>query len=410
MDNATHAIVGLLVAEVVIQYRGRRGRVSTAGFLASSRWVSALANNLADLDSLYAKRLGGKLGYLLQHRGYTHTVPAALAIGFTLWAVWLGMRRRALTRADRWWLLVLSLGGALLHIAFDACNNYGVHPFWPLFDGWLYGDCLFIIEPWLWVFAVPALYPALTNRWAKRALGAVLAAGVGLAWLLRIAPWGVALALTLGTLAALRACYRLSSRHRLYFALAGWGAVFVAFAGASRLGRASVARELSARPDEHLEEIVMTPAPGNPLCFSVVTVSTRRGDYLLRAARASALPTVLDAEACRVQATGLTLGLRAPSIRSNETVYWEGDWQRPLDELVGLDASHCLVHALLVFARAPFWKPLPNQRLLLGDLRFDRDPDYDFDELEVPGHPEAGQCLRWIPPWRPPRESLLRGR
>lgn len=409
MDNATHAIAGLLVAEAVIQYRARAGRVSSAGFLASSRWVSVLANNLADLDSVYAKRLGGKLGYLLQHRGYTHTVPAALLIGVTLWAVWLGMRRRALTNADKGWLLLLATFGALLHIAFDACNNYGVHPFWPWFDGWLYGDCLFIIEPWLWVFAIPALYPALTNRWAKRALAFVLASGVVLAWVLKIAPWGVALVLTLGAAAAVAVCYRLSARRRLYFALAGWVTVFAAFTAGSLAGRARVAQELSGRAGERLEEVVMTPAPGNPLCFSVVAVSTRGEAYLLRAGRLSVLPSALSAEACRVQPTGLTLGLEAPSPRSSAALFWEGEWQRPLAELTQLDASHCLVHALLAFARAPFWQPLSNQQLLIGDLRFDRDPDYDFDELAVPRHVTAAQCLRWIPPWVPPRESLLRG-
>lgn len=409
MDNATHAIAGLLIAEAVIQYRSRAGRILSAGFLASSRWVSVLANNFADLDSLYAKRLGGKLGYLLQHRGYTHTVPAAFLIGISLWAVWLGMRRRALTSADRAWLLVVAITGALLHIAFDACNNYGVHPFWPWFDGWLYGDCLFIIEPWLWVLAIPALYSALTNRWAKRAVALVLGAGVLLAWVLSIAPWGVALALTLGSLAAVTICYRLSAQRRLYFALAGWVAVFLAFGVGSALGRRYVERALTAHDEERLDEVVMTPAPGNPLCFSVVTVSTRGEAYLLRAGRLSILPSALSAKSCRIQPTGLTLGLKPPSIQSNSALFWEGEWQRPLAELAGLDASHCLVHALLAFARAPFWQPLPNERLLIGDLRFDRDPDYDFDELEVPPHPESAQCLRWIPPWVPPRKSLLRG-
>lgn len=407
MDNATHAIAGLLVAEAAIQYRSRAGRALSAGFIASSRWVSVLANNLADLDSLYAKRFGGKLGYLLQHRGYTHTLPVALLLGVALWAVWLGLRRRALTLSDRAWLLGVALFGTLLHIAFDACNNYGVHPAWPWFDGWLYGDSLFIIEPWLWVVAVPALYPALTNRWAKRALAAVLAIGIGLAWGLRIAPWGVALALTFGTLLAVWACYRLAPGRRLWFAVGGWALVLATFSCASLAGRARVARELSRLP-EALDEIVMTPAPGNPLCFSVVTVSTRGDQYLLRAGRLSVLPFALDAESCRIQATGLTLGLAPSSAKSSDAVFWEGEWQRPLGELVRLNESHCLVRALLRFARAPFWQPLAGERLLLGDLRFDRDADYDFDEFDVPQRPDFTQCLRYVPPWLPPRARLLR--
>jgi inner membrane protein len=410
VDNATHAIAGLLAAEAVIVFRSRHGRALSAGFLASSRWVSAIANNLPDLDSLYAKRLGGKLGYLLQHRGYTHTLPAALGFGLVLWVIWLAMRRRALSRADRLWLLALSLGGGLLHIAFDFCNNYGVHPFWPLFDGWIYGDFIFIIEPWLWVFAVPALHASLENRWAKRALAAVLVAGIVLAWTLRIAPWGVALGITLGTLGAVRACYKLRAPERLAFALGGFLLVFVAFGGGSLALRTRTVRELARLPGERLEDIVMTPAPGNPLCYSVVVVSTHGEDYVLRAGRGSVAPALLSARGCRVQPTGLTLGLRPPSAPPSGNVFWEGEWRRPLRELVELDAQHCLVGAQLRVARAPFWDPRGSERLLVGDLRFDRDPDYDFDEFDVPRDPRKALCLRWLPAWVPPRESLLRPR
>lgn len=408
MDNATHAIAGLLVAEAVIVFRSRYGRPLSAGFLVSSRWVSAIANNLPDLDSAYAKRLGGKLGYLLQHRGYTHTFPVALLLGLLLWVSWLAMRRRALNRSDRLWLLGLSLGGALLHIAFDFCNNYGVHPFWPLFDGWLYGDCLFIIEPWLWVFAVPALHASLESRWAKRALAAVLLAGIVLAWTLRIAPWGVALAITLGSVGAVRACYKLRASQRLAFALGGWLLVFVAFAGGSLALRTRTERELGSVQGERIEDIVMTPAPGNPLCYSVVAVSMRGGEYVLRAGRGSVAPAVLSARSCRVQPTGLSVGLHASTVAPSTDVFWEGEWSRPLRELAGLDAEHCLVSALLRFARAPFWQPRGGEHLLVGDLRFDRDPDYDFDEFEVPRDPRKAACLRWVPPWVAPRESLLR--
>lgn len=410
MDNATHALAGLLIAEAVIVFRSRDGRALSAGFLASSRWVSAIANNLGDLDSLYAKRLGGKLGYLLQHRGYTHTVPVALALGFALWAGWLAMRRRALTRWDRLWLLALSLGGALFHIALDFFNNYGVHPFWPWFDGWLYGDCLFIIEPWLWVFAVPPLYASLASRWAKRALAAVLLAGIGLAWALRIAPWGVALLITLGALGAVRVCYQLPPSKRLAFAWGGWLLVLIAFWGGSLSGRTRTELELARQNSERLEEVVMTPAPGNPFCFSVITVSTRADEYVLRAGRLSVAPALLSAASCRVQPTGLTLGLAAPSLVSSANIVWEGEWRRSLSELRELASGHCLVRAFLRFARAPFWQPRGAERLLLGDFRFDRDPDYDFDEFDVAQSPEKLRCLRWVPPWLPPRESLLRAR
>ncbi|MGC4086937.1 MAG: metal-dependent hydrolase [Polyangiaceae bacterium] len=409
MDNATHSLVGLLLAEAAILFRSRGGRASSAGFVASARWLSVVANNLGDLDSLYARRLGGKLGYLLQHRGYTHTVPVALGMGMLAWAVWLGMRRRALSIAERWWLLGLSLCGVLLHIAFDALNNYGVHPFWPWYDEWLYGDGLFIIEPWLWVFAVPALYPSLTARWGKRLLGALLVAGLLLSWALSIVPWGAALVLSLGSLGALRICYGLSAPRRLAFAGAGWALVLCTFLLASRVGQARVTAELGPPSGERLFDVVMTPAPANPLCFSVLTVSLRGDEYLLRAGRLSLVPAVLSAERCRVQPTGLTLGLQPPSTAHGQSVFWEGEWRGAVSELRTLDREHCLVHALLGFARAPFWQAR-GASWFIGDLRFDRDPDLDFDELEVPRPPAAAQCLPHIPPWLAPRRDLLEGR
>ncbi|MFZ5891820.1 MAG: metal-dependent hydrolase [Myxococcota bacterium] len=410
MDNATHALLGLLAAEAAILFRGRRGRAVTAGFATSARWVSVLANNLPDLDSVYAKRLGGKLGYLLHHRGHTHTLVVALGLGLLLWAVWLGMRRRALSRVDRLWLLALALAGGVLHIAFDYCNNYGVHPFWPWFDDWVYGDCLFIIEPWLWVFAVPALYPSLSSRWGKGSLAALLLIGLGLSWALSLVPWGAALLLTIGAAAAVGVCWRLSAASRLRFALAGWVVVLLGYVISSRVGYMSAERELEPlrQRGERIEEVILTPAPINPLCFSLISVSVRGDEYHLRAARMSVLPSLISAKSCRIQPTGLTLGLSPPEFTSNRELHWEGDWQSSVSELRRLDREHCLVHALLGFARAPFWQVSAGDSWLLGDLRFDRDPELDFDELEVPRRVDNAQCLRFLTPWRPPRESLLR--
>jgi hypothetical protein len=186
--------------------------------------------------------------------------------------------------------------------------------------------------------------------------------------------------------------------------------VILVFFATSRLAHAAVVEDLrvaeaGAARGERTLDVVITPAPGNPLCFSAVTAHTLDDRYVARSARVATLPAFVSAERCRVQATGLTLGLAAPSLSSSASVYWEGEWRGSVSELAGLSRRHCEVWAWLRFARIPFWRPHGNAGWLLGDLRFDRDPELDFDELSVA--PSPARCPPWVPPWRPPRGELL---
>src|SRR3954452_17512634 len=126
------------MAEAAVQLRTKReGRVPvswrTAAFV-----VAALGNNLPDLDFVYSGITPRPLGYLLHHRGHTHTVIAAFAFALvTLGTAAVVARRQRLawSRCDWIWLAALSVLSPLVHIAMDFSNNYGVHPFWPIYDG-----------------------------------------------------------------------------------------------------------------------------------------------------------------------------------------------------------------------------------------------------------------------------------
>ena len=41
--------------------------------------------------------------------------------------------------------LVLAWLAVLSHILLDYTNNYGVHPYWPFDNRWIYGDSVFIV-------------------------------------------------------------------------------------------------------------------------------------------------------------------------------------------------------------------------------------------------------------------------
>ena len=406
MDNATHSLVGLLVAEVAIRIRERRGPTETIVPRAQIRWVSVIANNLPDLDVVYAHHYGAELGYILHHRGHTHTLLAGPVLSLVLFGCWFlacAWRRPQLARQNKWLMLVLSVLGPLTHLGLDALNNYGVHPFWPVQTSWVYGDSLFIIEPWLWVVLVPALAFGLVNVWAKWVLWLILLSAGVLAWTLEMVPWTVALALTAGGVASSSYSFRVGPTRRLYYALGGTLVVVGVFALGSRVASAQARALADVGP--RLLDVVVTPSPGNPLCFGIITVTLDEDQYVARAGSLSLLPKLYSPEGCRVQPTGMTSGLHPSRALDSEELAWQGEWRGSKGELQHLARTHCHVSAWLRFARVPFWSRTSETQWLLGDLRFDRDEDIDFDEFFIQEPPES--CPPWVPNWQPPRHDLL---
>src|SRR5262245_24597773 len=182
--------------------------------MRAAYFCSALANNLPDFDFAYTRIVPGKLGYLLHHRGHTHTVAIGLLLGvipLVLVRIW--ARRRAVRFDASDWraLTALSLAGPLLHVMMDFANTYGVHPFWPLWSRWFYGDLLFIVEPYLWAAVLPQLLFATRAPLGKVLLGFLLAMTAMLPWFAgSYVPTGVAIAVAICTALWTFALWRLS--------------------------------------------------------------------------------------------------------------------------------------------------------------------------------------------------------
>jgi inner membrane protein len=98
MDNLTHSVVGLgigalidrsLHAEASPEHRRLRSRMLLI--------IGCLASNFPDLDLVLTPLLDPPLGYLLHHRGHTHTLLAALGEATLLlvlvWLLWPAARR-----------------------------------------------------------------------------------------------------------------------------------------------------------------------------------------------------------------------------------------------------------------------------------------------------------------------------
>jgi len=409
MDNVTHALAGMLLADATVEALTPRGARPDPAFRSRARWTSAIANNLPDLDFLYRGITPGRVGYLVHHRGHTHTFLVGMGMGLVgfsvLRRVW---RARSLEARELRTLLVLSLAGPLVHMAMDFSNNYGVHPLWPLYGGWFYGDFIFIIEPLYFIATVPALALASQSRVGKLLLGGIVLIGIGLAWVTRFAGSGTASMLTVAAIAVAWLTYLLAPRVRTWFAVALSACVTLTFFGASRVARARVVDAAAAAGKGEPVRVLdasLTPAPSNPFCWSVMAAGLRGDRYELLVATVSVAPKLVPTEECELEPTGHSLVLSLPSIEPSTSVRWDGEWSRPVAGLRELWQSDCEARAFLRWARLPFWFREGGNGLFLGDLRYDRSPDLDFAELR--GTIPPASCPRFVPPWIPPRHELL---
>ncbi|MRV74449.1 metal-dependent hydrolase [Duganella sp. FT92W] len=410
MDNITHSVVGLGVGELV--QRSLPPEPDDAGQRTRHRLLltaCALASNFPDLDLFLTNLLPAPLGYLLNHRGHTHTLlyalPQALLLVALLWTGWPNARallRRSAT-ARRGLLLAVAAGFAL-HLGMDYLNSYGVHPFYP-FDGrWLYGDMVFIIEPVFWVaFGVPLIMavPGRAPRW-------VLMAGLAAAMLyfLRkeyLAPLSFGLLLALGVGLALLRSARAHSRWAMALALLA-SVAFVGVQGtASAVGRAQVAAALRTQDAAtRVLDVAMTAFPAQPLCWIFVSVESNaaRGSYTLRRGLVSVLPSVLPAASCP---SGLADPSPSAALTAAGDVLQYRQVQGSLAALRQLRESNCWFDDWMRFARAPVL-----EHGAATDLRFATTPRGNFSTMPV-AQGGGKACPGGVPKWDYPRQDLLGG-
>ena len=419
MDNVTHSLAGLLIAEAAVRLRRPRGarREPSASFRLAAAATGVVGANLPDADLLYTAFADDRFAYLLHHRGHTHTVAVAVAAAVALWwaALALWRRRAAATRrrghgaatappgvGDGAGLLAVAVAALLSHLALDFTNSYGVHPFWPLDNRWFYGDAVFIIEPWLWVAAVPALVLAARRAAARVLLVLVLAGGLAAAWLTPFVAPGAALALTAGAAVSFAVAARLRPGTRAAVAVGAWLLVTLVFATSMRVARRTLERAAAAGAG--VADVVLTPAVSNPLCANAIVVDTAGGRYRVATARVGTAPRLLAASACAAGRASSPL-LGTASRPSTAAVQWDGEWTAPLAELAALARESCEVAAVLRFMRVPVWRRSGDAEVDIADLRYAGGAGRGFAELRVARRPAT--CPRRVPPWRPPREALL---
>jgi inner membrane protein len=410
VDNLTHSLVGLVAGEAT----ARTIPADSIGLSAATRrtallWTGVLGSNLPDLDLLWSGSLGigDRLGYLLEHRGYTHTVLICALLAALLHTValqWLRFKSHAPSSSDRLALGIIATLSVFLHLGMDALNSYGVHPFWPWSNRWFYGDTLFIVEPLYWLAVAPLLFVWRSQR-ARVVLALILflaCVAVLVIHQFALLWWGVPLfALLLAFLGR-----RLEPRAAALTSVAAMLVVAVAFIVPGQLA----ARRIDSIARQHFPswatlDKVLSPVPTQPGCWDVLLVQSVDERYVIRHGLLSITSRPAVSACLQLPAGKGTAPLtRVPAPDSSEML-WLGEFTLSQDRLSSLVAQDCAARELMQFVRAPFAVKV-DQHWVLGDLRFDREAGIGIAEVEVdPEHPSA---CRYDVPWTAPRADLLR--
>ena len=392
MDNITHSLVGVALADLSI---GRTSKAQRSLFVGAG----IIAANLPDIDLAYAAITPSPLGYLLHHRGHTHTVLglAGLAVALLL-AYWFfpAVRKMRFSGRLRFWLLIaIALAS---HLALDALNSYGVHPFYPVDNTWYFGDAVFILEPWLWLLL------GIAAAWNGRSGTARLAVALPMALLLAAAARIGAIPLEAVVLLAVAggifawAAFGLSPRARAAWGLAICVVIIGSFIGASRVARRAAVDALHPVLRGPVTDVILTPNPGSPVCWSVIAVELRETDaeFVLWRGTLSLAPVWTPPTAC---GSHRLAGSRETRILGDGRFALRDTRSQSLTRLRRLAEGDCWVRAWLRFGRAPVVDDGS-----IYDLRFAERIGQNFSRMELV--PRRG-CPSNVPNWGMPRADLL---
>ncbi|HET8936710.1 MAG TPA: metal-dependent hydrolase [Polyangiales bacterium] len=412
MDNLTHTLTGMMIAEGLCAAR----KSGQSAFRSAAFAASAIANNIPDIDPIYTSITRPRpLGSLLHHRGHTHTLPVAWLLGAIVAVsviTWLERRHAAFTRRERALIFGLGLFGATLHIAMDFGNNYGVHPFWPIDSRWFYGDSIFIIEPFWLVIALPVLASVLYTRWFAWLLWALMGSVFVLAVSLPFVTSGTVIGLALVGGAMIAVSRLTSERARIAVAWGAYLAVAACFVSTATLARARVHEAAASDlPALQIADVALSPMPGNPLCWTALVVGREADQYRVLNANVAPLPSVSDAAACPYDAGSTPTAQVVPTPTGDRaSLRWHWSYSADLESLRALAQRDCRFRAWLGFARVPAVSEViltagsGQKQQVASELRYDRAPTLDFADMLLDGQTT---CPTWLPPWLPPRADLL---
>jgi hypothetical protein len=160
-------------------------------------------------------------------------------------------------------------------------------------------------------------------------------------------------------------------------------------------------------PGSTLVDRIVTPMPVNPACWEVMMLQKEADTAVLRRAMLALSPSWLAADKCLSRS--LDIEITAPLVpvpnESTEQMKWYGQIGTPIARLVDVARNNCEAAAAFRFIRMP-WLADVKDGLVLGDLRYDREPELGFAEFAITDTPN---CPAFEPNWLEPRRDLLQG-
>jgi inner membrane protein len=286
MENLTHSFVGIAASKAGLE------RLSPATTALS--FIAASAPD-ADIVTVF---FGDRWTYLQHHRGITHSIVGTLAIALALPLIFylvdrgiaLAKRRKPKIRLKG--LILASLIVSATHPLMDWTNNYGVRPFLPWSAKWIYGDLVFIVDPYIWFFIGGAAFLLTSKSKKQLAIWIFLAAVISylvffavgprpgvdnLAWIRLL--WSIEL-VTVVVLFNLKIAQRLGPKIAIgaFVILVGY---WVSLAVVHRIALQQVtthAVSIAEENSESLTDVAAMPTLANPFRWQVV-VETDRAAY-----------------------------------------------------------------------------------------------------------------------------------
>lgn len=407
MDNLSHSLAGAVAGEFIHrslpkEKDPKQNSLRRRLLLATS----ILANSFPDLDLVLTPLLPPPLGYLLHHRGHTHTIlysiPQALLLFAMIWVCWPSARRLLKSsRTARKSFIITLFTGFILHLTMDYLNSYGIHPFHPFNSDWFYGDMIFIVEPFFWVtFGVPMIM-MISNRFIQWPLLTLLL-GVPLYFTINeFLSWGSLAALS-GVALLLGLVQQRTQQRRIVLILSGVIALaFIAIQSfASHKATKFLITALNTKDSKsRFHDSPLTPFPTHPLCWMFVTVESNEQNktYRLRRGILSLAPGVVSVTQCPSR----FIENEAPLETASSILYFfeeTGD----LNRLRQLKNNDCHFQAWLRFIRAP---SVHSDKA--SDIRYSRSGQKENFTTMYFEDFKNRECPKYVPQWNFPRADLL---
>lgn len=397
MDNITHSLVGYVTSKCVTSTQS--SSLSAKFQIKNNKFFlltsSIIAANFPDLDLIYSLFDSSQLGYLLHHRGHTHTfiylIPQILILVSFLSLIFKIKDKQVL-----FFGVLLTSINMIFHILLDGLNIYGVHPFYPWDNTWYYGDRLFIIEPLLWFTLIPLALTPLKKKFGFRFF-VILLNVAALYFAIKFSLMSVATSLILSTyFVGLVLLYdRMFERTKVVTSISLVLVFILAFlVQGERVERKLKQAFTSVRVEnEKLVEIAVSPLPGNPICWNFWTVRTLDNIYYVNTGRVKvnrlwgfSCPPLKDKQEA-------VMNLKLPE---NNSILWGSHFSTDTESLFA-KKSDCRLEQWFQFARIPF----VIDSHLYEDLRFSIRKGRNFTSLDL--NDKNIKCAKYPAPWINPR-------